>query len=161
MGVFINSSPFKNVSIGSIFQMSPIQQLFLLGSIAIAMGVFTYSKRVMMTVGRSIFKLSPISALVAVFSSSLVLFLFASQGLKDFLISNGLPSFPLVPISSSQAVVGAVIGIGLAKGGRNVNFRTLGKISLGWITTPIASAIFAYIALFFMQNVFLQEVIVK
>ena len=161
MGVFINSSPFKNVSIGSVFQMSPIQQLFLLGSIAIAVGVFTYSKKVMMTVGRSIFKLSPISALVAVFSSSLVLFLFASQGLKDLLISNGLPSFPLVPISSSQAVVGAVIGISLAKGGRNVNFRILGKISLGWIATPIASAIFAYIALFFMQNVFLQEVIVK
>ena len=161
MGVFIHSSPFKYISIGSFFQMSSTQQLFLLGSIAISVGVFTYSKRVMVTVGRSIIKLSPISALIAVFSSSLVLFLFASQGLKDFLISNGLPSFPLVPISSSQAVVGAVIGISLAKGGRNVNFRILGKISLGWLTTPIASAILSYIALFFMQNVFLQQVFIK
>lgn len=158
MGVFINASPFKNISIGGLFELSSIQQLFLLGGIAIAVGVFTYSKRVMLTVGSSIYKLSPISAFVAVSASSLVLFLFASQGLKEFLTSYGLPSFPLVPVSSSQSIVGAVIGIGLAKGGRNLKLKTLGKISLGWITTPIAAGILSYIALFFMQNVFMMKV---
>jgi len=74
------------------------------------------------------------------------------------LVSRGLPSFPLVPVSSSQSIVGAVIGISLAKGGRNINFKLLGKISLGWITTPIAAAILSYISLFFMQNVFMLKV---
>ena len=161
MGVFVRSSPFKDINLGSIFNFSGVHQLFLLGGIAIAIGIFTYSKKVMMTVGSGIFKLSPISALVVVFASSTVLFLFASQGLKNILISNGLPPFPLVPVSSSQAVVGSIIGISLAKGGKNVNFRILGKISIGWVATPIASAIFAYIALFFMQNVFMQDVFVK
>ncbi len=158
MGVFTNSSPFRDIQIGNLFHFTNIQQLFLLGGIAIAVGVFTYSKRVMMTVGSDIFKLSPVSALVVVLASSTVLFLFASHGLKTLLNSYGLPSLPLVPVSSSQAVVGAVLGISIAKGGRNIHFQVLGKIGIGWIATPIASAIMSYIALFFMQNVFMQKV---
>jgi PiT family inorganic phosphate transporter len=158
MGVFINSSPFRSISIGSIFQLSAVQQLFFLGGIAIAVGVFTYSKRVMSTVGTGLFRLSPVTGLVVVLASSLTLFLFASQGLHDFLRSHHLPAFPLVPVSSSQAVVGSVMGISLAKGVQNLNIRKLGEISIGWVATPLASAIFAYIALFFMQNVFMQNV---
>ena len=63
MGVFVQSSPFKDLNLGSIFNFSGVQQLFLLGGIAIAVGIFTYSRKVMMTVGSRIFKLSPISAL--------------------------------------------------------------------------------------------------
>ncbi|HHE40648.1 MAG TPA: inorganic phosphate transporter [Candidatus Cloacimonetes bacterium] len=158
MGVFVNSSPFHDISIGGFLKLSSIQQLFLLGGIAISVGIFTYSKRVMLTVGKSIFKLSPLTAFVAVLSSSIVLFLFASQSLKTFLVSHGLPSFPLVPVSSSQSIVGAIIGISLAKNPKNTNFRMLGKISLGWITTPIAAVIVTYILLFFVQNVFGQTV---
>ena len=158
MGVFVPSSPFKDISFEGFFTFGGIHQLFLLGGIAIAVGVFTYSRKVMMTVGSGIFKLSPISALVVVLASSIVLFLFASQDLKNFLDSCGLPSLPLVPVSSSQAVVGAVMGISLAKGAKNINFRILGRISMGWAATPVASAIISYIALFFMQNVFMQPV---
>ena len=158
MGVFISSSPFQNISIAGLFQLSSIQQLFLIGGIAIAIGVFTYSRKVMMTVGSGIFKLSPITAFVVVLASSLTLFLFSSQGLHNLLTSLNLPAFPLVPVSSSQAVVGSVMGISLAKGGKNLNFRKLGQISLGWVATPLASSIMAYIGLFFMQNVFMQSV---
>jgi len=158
MGVFINSSPFQNVTFAGLLHLSSIQQLFLLGGIAIAFGVFTYSKKVMMTVGSGIFKLSPVTALVVVLASSITLFLFASQGLHDLLTSLHLPAFPLVPVSSSQAVVGSVMGISLAKGGRNINYKKLSQISMGWVATPLASAILAYVALFFMQNVFMQIV---
>jgi PiT family inorganic phosphate transporter len=158
MGVFIHSSPFTDISLGNLFNFSSIQQLFLVGGLSIALGVFTYSRRVINTVGKGIFRLSPVTALVVVLSSSLVLYLFASQGIKDFLTDLDLPSLPLVPVSSSQAIVGSILGISLAKGGKNMNFRVLGRIGLGWIFTPVASAVLAYIALFFMQNVFLQKV---
>jgi inorganic phosphate transporter, PiT family len=158
MGVFINSSPFRDISFSSVFQITSVQQLFFLGGIAIAVGVFTYSKKVMLTVGTGIFKLCPVTALVVVLASSLTLFLFASQGLHSFLTSHNLPAFPLVPVSSSQAVVGSVMGISLAKGARNLNFKKLGSISTGWVLTPAVSAILAYFALFFMQNVFMQKV---
>jgi len=158
MGVFIPSSPFTDFNVAGLFNFSGIQQLFLIGAIAIGVGVFTYSKRVMMTVGDGLMPLSPVAAWVAVISHSIVLFLFASEGLEHFLASNGLPTIPLVPVSSSQAVVGAVIGIGLLKGGRNIQWRVLGKISLGWATTPVISATVCFIALFFLQNVFNQQV---
>ncbi len=158
MGVFIPSSPFTNFNVGGFFNFSGIQQLFLIGAVAIGVGVFTYSKKVMMTVGDGLMPLSPVAAWVAVISHSIVLFLFASEGLEHLLASNGLPTIPLVPVSSSQAVVGAVIGIGLLKGGRNIQWRVLGKISLGWVTTPIISATVCFVALFFLQNVFNQQV---
>ncbi len=157
MGVFIPVSSFSDISFLGIFTLSAAQQLFFLGGVAIAVGVFTYSKRVMMTVGSGIMELSPVAAFVTVWSHSIVLFLFSSQNLEAFLQSHGLPTIPLVPVSSSQAIVGAVIGIGLLKGGRNIKWPTVGGIASGWMTTPIISALVSFICLFFMQNVFLQE----
>jgi PiT family inorganic phosphate transporter len=61
-------------------------------------------------------------------------------------------------VSSSQAVVGAVLGIGLLKGGRAIRWRVLGGISLGWLATPIIAGVVCFIGLFILQNVFNQEV---
>jgi len=158
MGVFVPSSPFTSFSLGDLLTMSSVQQLFLLGAIAIAVGVFTYSRKVMMTVGDGIMALTPVAAWVVVVAQSLVLFLFASAGLKSFLEGVGLPSLPLVPVSSSQAVVGAVIGIGLLQGGRAIRWSLLGRISAGWVATPVMAAGICFISLFFLQNVFDQQV---
>ena len=157
VGVFVPASPFFDIEFLGI-GITGIQQLFLVGGLATAVGVATYSRKVMMTIGSDLYKLSPVAAIVVILATATVLFLFASQGLKAWLMARGLPSFPLVPVSQSQAAVGAVIGIGLAKGGRNLNLRLLRTIVLGWIATPISSAILSYIALFFMQNVFMQVV---
>jgi beta-lactamase regulating signal transducer with metallopeptidase domain len=66
----------------------------------------------------------------------------------------GLPPIPMVPVSSSQVIVGCVLGIGLYKGARNINFRILGEIAIGWIATPVASGLLAFLSLFFMKNIF-------
>ncbi len=158
MGVFVSISPFHDISLGPL-NFTSVQQLFLMGGIAIAVGIFTYSYRVMLTVGKSVFKLTPQTALIAVLAESLVLFLFASRGLHDFLVSRGLPAFPLVPISSSQLVIGAVIGIGIAKKARNIKYRALSKIWLGWLVTPVISLVICFTSLFVWQNVFMQDVI--
>ncbi len=159
MGVFVPANPFTDLSFSTLFTLSGTQQLFLLGAIAIGVGVFTYSYRVMITVGNDLFKLTPVAALVVVLSESIVLFLFASKGLETWLASHGLPTIPLVPVSSSQAVIGAIVGIVLAKGGRGINMKVLGKVSSGWITTPVIAAIISFIALYFAQNVFEQKVV--
>ena len=156
MGVFVPVAHLTNISfLGMTF--SAAQQLFLLGGIAIAVGVFTYSKRVMLTVGIGIFDLSPVMAAVVVWSHSIVLFLFSSQALEAWLKGHGLPSLPLVPVSSSQAVVGAIIGIGLLKGGRSIHWKTVAGITSGWIFTPVIAATISLISLFFLQNVFQQD----
>lgn len=161
MGVFVPVAKFPDLSLFNFFQLSGVQQLFGLGGMAITAGVFTYSKKVMETVGGNIFKLSAVSALIVVLAHSIVLFLFSSESLEYFLASFGLPTIPLVPVSSSQAIVGAVVGIGLLKGGRLIKFRVLGKIALGWIATPILAGLVAFISLFVFQNVFDQTVFHK
>ena len=158
MGVFVPDSPFTDFSVFGFGSFSSTQQLFLLGALAIAVGVMTYSKRVMMTVGGRLLPLSPVAAWVVVVSHSLVLFLFASEGLEALLAGAGLPTIPLVPVSSSQAVVGAVLGIGLLKGGRNVRWHVLGGIGLGWMITPVIAGLVCFVGLFFLQNVFNQQV---
>jgi len=158
MGVFIPVSPFEDLNVLGLFTLSGPQQLFFIGSVAIAAGVYTYSRKVMDTVGRSLFKLSPESALVVVLSHAIVLFLFSSEGLESWLISHHIPAIPLVPVSSSQAVVGAILGIGILKGGRGIKFDVLGGIASGWVLTPLVSGLITFVALFFLQNVFSQEV---
>ena len=158
MGVFVPASPFTDYSFAGLFTFSSSQQLFLIGAIAIGVGVMTYSKRVMMTVGGGLMPLSPITAWVVVMAHSIVLFLFASQGLESFLAEMGLPTIPLVPVSSSQAVVGAVLGIAILKGGRGIRWRVLGGIGAGWVATPVIAGVVCFIGLFFLQNVFDQRV---
>ena len=153
IGVFIPVQPLAELKIGS-FSFSSTQQLFLLGGLAIALGVCTYSKKVMLTVGSDLGQLSSTSALVAVISHSIVLFLFASQGLEALLSRYGLPTIPLVPVSSSQAVVGAIFGISILQGITAVKWNVLGKIIAGWIFTPIFAGIVCFVGLFFLQNVF-------
>jgi phosphate/sulfate permease len=55
-------------------------------------------------------------------------------------------------------VVGAVMGIGIIKGGSEIKFKMLRGIALGWVLTPVAAGVLSYIALFFVQNVFGLEV---
>jgi len=158
MGVFVPVAPFPDLQFGQDFSVSSAQQLFLVGGLAIAIGVFTYSKRVMMTVGSELMTLTPLAAWVAVMSHSIVLFLFASERLEQLLANMSLPTIPLVPVSSSQAVVGAVIGIGMLQGGREIQWPRIYGIVRGWVITPVISCLICFVGLYFLQNVFQQEV---
>ncbi len=159
MGVFVGSNPFPDLRMGALLHLSRTQVLFLIGGLAIAVGILTYSHRVIRTVGNEIMKLSPIDAWIVVAAESLVLFMFASRSLQHLLMQLHLPTIPLVPVSSSQAVVGGVIGIGLAKGGgRALNLSVIRRIVWGWVVTPITAGVLSFFGLFFMQNVFQQQV---
>ncbi len=153
MGVFLPAFNLEDIKIG-IIALNSDQQLFLLGGFSIALGIITYSKKVIETIGSNIVELSSEAALVVVLAQALVLFIFSSTGLSEFLKNAGLPAIPMVPVSSSQVVIGSLVGIGFYKGARNINFRVLGEIGAGWVATPIASAVLAFFSLFFMKNIF-------
>ncbi len=160
MGVFVPATPFAD---GELFgqPFSGAQKLFLIGGLAIAVGIVSYSRRVMETVGGDLFVVSPVGAFSVVVSQGLVLTVFASKVLSDWAVSHGLPAIPLIPVSSSQAVVGGVIGIALLRGGagmRQVQWRLLGGIAGGWVTTPLIAGVLCYVSLFVLQNVFGQQV---
>ena len=116
--------------------------------------LLTYSWKVMDTIGNNIVELSSEAALVVVLAQALVLFIFSSTGLSNLFVRAGLPPIPMVPVSSSQVIVGCILGIGLYKGARNINFKVLGEIGLGWIISPVASGLLTFFLLFFMKNIF-------
>ncbi len=97
VGVFVPVTPFKDINLGS-FTLSGIQQLYILGAISIIVGIYTYSHKVMRTVGKDIFHLSPVTALIAVTAEAIVLLFLTSRGLQNLLLSIGLPPIPLVPV---------------------------------------------------------------
>jgi PiT family inorganic phosphate transporter len=100
----------------------------LIGGVSIGIGVLTYSKRVMLTVGGKITQMSDFAALMAVLGQDITVHIFTWVG---------------VPVSTSQAIVGAVMGVGLVKSSRAINFTIIGRIFLGWILTPAASLLIA------------------
>ena len=103
-------------------------------------------------------KLNSETALIVVLAHSLVLFVFSSPWLSHLVTYIGLPPIPLVPVSSSQAIVGAIIGIGLLKGGRNIQANVIGKIFAGWVLTPLIAGFLTFVALFIISNVFKIQV---
>ena len=153
MGVFLPAFNLQNLDLG-IITLNSGQQLFLLGGLATAIGIITYSRKVMDTIGSNIIELSSEAALVVVLAQSLVLFIFSSTGLSDLSVRIGLPPIPMVPVSSSQVIVGCILGIGLYKGARNINFKVLGEIGLAWVISPVASGLLTFFLLFFMKNIF-------
>jgi PiT family inorganic phosphate transporter len=100
-------------------------QAVLIGGVAIAIGAVTYSRKVMMTVGKSIVKLDAFSAFVAVVAHSLTVHIYALIG---------------VPVSTSQAIVGAVLAIGFVQGVHSIQFSTLARVLSGWVLTPVISS---------------------
>jgi len=158
IGIFIPNFPLREIFIGRFFSIKSDEILLFLGGLSIALGIITYSRRVIDTVGSDIFKLSPLSAFVVVLSESLVLFLFSSKTISNILGFCHLPKIPLVPVSSSHCVVGGVIGIGLAKGVKGMNIKTISKIVFGWVFSPLFTMILTFFLLFFVQNVFKIEV---
>ena len=123
-----NVASVTGVYVGSGL-LTPFQAA-LIGSLSIASGVLTYSKKVMHTVGKKIVELDGFSAFVSGFSAAIMVHLFTQVG---------------VPVSTSQAIVGGVTGVGLARGGQSVSKRTLLEISIGWVSTPLSSGVVAYI----------------
>jgi PiT family inorganic phosphate transporter len=103
-------------------------QAALIGGLSIAFGVLTYSRGVMETVGRKLVRLDPFSALIVVLAEALTVHFNAIIG---------------VPISTTQAVIGAVLGVGLIKGARTINRKTLYGIFAGWFLTPALACFIA------------------
>ncbi|MEJ2587409.1 MAG: inorganic phosphate transporter [Deltaproteobacteria bacterium] len=107
--------------------LTPISAV-LLGGFSIALGIMTFSRRVMETVGRGLVRLDPFSALVVVMAEAITVHIYTFVG---------------VPVSTSQAVIGAVLGIGIIKGIKTVGQRTLINILFGWFLTPVVAMVMA------------------
>jgi PiT family inorganic phosphate transporter len=95
----------------------------ILVAISLAVGSLTFSYAVMHTVGKKITALGPVSAFAAQFGSA---------------IAVSLANFLGLPVSSSQSIVGGVVGVGLLAG-QGVEKGVIRDILFGWIATPLTA----------------------
>ncbi len=98
-------------------------------ALTLTLGALTFSYNVMMTVGRDLAPLGPTSAFSSQFGASLAVSAANLLGL---------------PVSSGQAIVGAISGLGLYKG-ESLNARLLLGIARGWVVAPVAAGALSYI----------------
>lgn len=117
-------------AIGPLLNRFPDHGLYLalLGGVAMSIGALTFGARVTDTVGKNITSLDYTGALAAQSSAAVGVHLFSVLG---------------IPVSTSQAIVGAVMGVGLTKGARAVSGKRIRTIVLGWVITPACAAVFA------------------
>ena len=102
----------------------------LLGGVGLAVGALTYSRKVMHTMGSGITKLDALSASAAQLGAALTVWSFVQFR---------------IPVSTTQAIVGAIIGVGLVKGAAAVSGRKLGHIWIVWVLGPIITCVLSIV----------------
>jgi PiT family inorganic phosphate transporter len=125
------------VNTGSVGTKVPVPVFLLLfGGVGIACGIGMAGHRVMGTIGRKITTLNNTRGFSVDFAAATTVLLASKMGL---------------PVSTTHAAVGGVMGVGLARGIEAVNFRIIFQIMLYWILTVPASAITSIILFKILQ----------
>jgi len=125
------------VKTGSVGDKVPVPVFLLLfGGIGIACGIGMAGHRVMDTVGKKITTLNNTRGFSVDFAAATTVLIASKMGL---------------PVSTTHAAVGGVLGVGLARGLEAVNFRIIKKIMIYWILTVPAAAITSIIIFKILQ----------
>ncbi len=101
--------------------------ILLLGGTGIVIGLATYGYKVIGTVGSDITEVTPSRGFAAEISAAITILVGSKLGL---------------PLSTTHTLVGAVVGVGLARGMNALNLRVLRNIAVSWLVTiPFAAAV--------------------
>ena len=113
--------------------------VLLIGGIGIVFGLATFGYKVIATVGKKITELTP------------------SRGFAAELAAAGtvvLASFTGIPISTTHTLVGAILGVGFARGIGAIDMRVVGNIFMSWVVTLPAGGLLAILFFFTLKGIF-------
>jgi PiT family inorganic phosphate transporter len=118
--------------------------ILVVGGSGIVIGLATYGYRVMRTVGQKITQITPSRGVAADIAATVTVLACSRMGL---------------PVSTTHTLVGAIIGIGLARGFGGVNMKTTGRIFASWFITVPAAAVLAVVFYLLGRHFLLDHVI--
>ncbi len=125
---------------GVVTQKSALPLWILaLGGLGIVIGLMTYGKKVMATIGTQITELTPSRGFAATLAAATTVVLASGTGL---------------PISTTHTLVGAVLGVGLARGIAAINLNMVRTIFISWVVTLPAGAILSIIFFYILKGIF-------
>lgn len=107
--------------------------LLALGGAGIVIGLATWGWRVIDTIGKKITELTPTRGFSAEFGAATTILLASKLGL---------------PISTTHALIGAVLGVGMARGLKAINLKTIKEIVISWIVTIPLCALFSILSFY-------------
>jgi len=113
--------------------------VLLIGGIGIVIGLATFGYKVIATVGKKITELTP------------------SRGFAAEIAAAGtvvLASFTGIPISTTHTLVGAILGVGFARGIGAIDMRVVGNIFMSWVVTLPAGGLLAILFFFMFKGIF-------
>lgn len=108
--------------------------VLLIGGVGIVVGLATFGRHVIATVGQKITHLTPSRGFCAELAAATTIVIASGTG---------------IPISTTHTLVGAVLGVGMARGIAAIDLRVVGRIFVSWLVTIPAGAILA-IGFFFI-----------
>ena len=126
----------NSVQLGAIEANAPVPiWMLLIGAVGIVIGLSTMGYRVMATIGERITELTPTRGYAAEFAAAITIVIASRLAL---------------PVSTTHTLVGAVLGVGLARGIGALDFRVVGTIVLSWIVTiPIGAGLAIFFFYFY------------
>ncbi|MFH1416194.1 MAG: inorganic phosphate transporter [Elusimicrobiota bacterium] len=130
-------SIYKTGDIGATAEVPGI--ILALGGVGISIGIFTWGYKVIKTVGHGITELTNTRGFAICFSAATAVLVASKMGL---------------PVSTTHSAVGAVMGIGLARGLEAIDLRVIRKIASAWIFTLPVAAVFSGIIFIIIQAIF-------
>lgn len=134
------AAAIATIKSGAIAAKSTMPSWILLaGGIGIVVGLATYGYKVMGTIGKKITELTPSRGFAAELGASCTVVLASGIGL---------------PISTTHTLVGAVLGVGLARGIAALNLRMIGSIFTSWVITLPAGAVLSIIFFYVFKGIF-------
>ena len=113
--------------------------ILLLGGIGIVVGLVTWGYKVMATIGRNITELTPSRGFAAELAAATTVVVASGTG---------------IPISTTHTLVGAVLGVGLARGIGAINLNVVRKIFLSWVVTLPVGAALSIVFFFILRAIF-------
>ena len=125
---------------GDITQSAPMPiWVLVLGGIGIVVGLSTMGYKVMQTIGTKITELTPTRGYCATLAAATTVVLASKTGL---------------PVSTTHIAVGAVMGVGLARGVGALDLRVIGNIVVSWVVTLPAGGLLAALFFFVFKGIF-------
>lgn len=123
---------------GEVGQAAGVPQwVLLLGGIGIVVGLATYGRHVIATVGESITHLTPSRGFAAELAAASTIVVASGTGM---------------PISTTHTLVGAVLGVGLARGIAAINLQVVRNIFLSWLITVPAGALLSIVFFYILKG---------
>ncbi|HEX7061874.1 MAG TPA: anion permease [Woeseiaceae bacterium] len=123
---------------GIVGSHSPVPTwVLVLGGVGIVVGLATYGRHVIATVGEKITQLTPSRGFAAELAAASTIVVASGTGL---------------PISTTHTLVGAILGVGMARGIEAIDLRVVGRIFASWLVTVPAGAVLAIVYFFVLRS---------